>query len=100
MVSHGLSTTLNLPVVPYTTWLSSLEALSTDGLPKDRAGSAVALLEFFRSLNANGQLEMFKFDTNLARTLSSSIQRLKESQLQGTDVRKWVGYWQKAGHLQ
>jgi hypothetical protein len=99
-VSRALSTILDLPVVPYVTWLSSLEALSSaDSLSKDGPASAFSLLEFFRNLDADGRLEVHNFDTDIIRRFSPIMQQLVEWRLESLDVKKWVGYWKNAGYL-
>ncbi|KAJ7758010.1 hypothetical protein B0H16DRAFT_1536490 [Mycena metata] len=88
---------LHLPVVPYTTWLSSLQAASSSGL--DNPGTR--LLDFFGAIRAVSDQEEAFFPVPLANenALRNSAFLSSVPALDRRDVTAWVGYLRKAGYL-
>ncbi|KAJ7763433.1 hypothetical protein B0H16DRAFT_1527845 [Mycena metata] len=88
---------LHLPVVPYTTWLNSLQAASSSGL--DNPGTR--LLDFFGSIRAVSDQEEAFFPVPLANenALRNSAFLSSVPALDRRDVTAWVGYLRKVGYL-
>ncbi|KAJ7636417.1 hypothetical protein FB45DRAFT_1138067 [Roridomyces roridus] len=89
---------LNVPLVPYATWLSRVEAAG-EALEGFRAPR---LLSTFRALqNPEGQPHAFglpKVDIINALDASETL-RSGKCQLGEKDVKSWLGYWRSAGLL-
>lgn len=98
---------LNVPLVPYSTWLSKLE-----NLVDRKSGSedvdiellqkvhALRLLPFFKSLSVHkhDNLEAFAFPRLLvarAMSLSPLMANPDCPRLVDSDVQAWVGYWRR-----
>ncbi|KAF4573440.1 putative PKS/NRPS-like protein biosynthetic cluster [Pleurotus pulmonarius] len=96
-IFQPIAETLRLPLVPYDTWLSFLEAASTShGAGKTNVdhNAALSLLEFFKvgyfgAGQANTRGKAAEYSASLTNSLPLSI----------ADVMQYVRHWQKIGHI-
>lgn len=98
---------LNVPLVPYTAWLTALDksAGASEGTASNldamRDNPALRLLEFFRSRRDSPKdrepLGTARLATGKARSVSETLANMHE--LGGTDARRWVTAWRASGFL-
>lgn len=95
-----LSEALDLPLVPYSNWLHSLEAAASQEFTAP-ANPGVRLLDFFRSYQdvSHGSEAFFPATLSNTRTVmvAGSIQSL--APLGAQDVEAWVCYLRQVGYL-
>src|SRR5437899_1904680 len=95
---------MNVPLVPYTQWLASLEkqALSHTGTPS-QSNPALRLLDFFRyttqRTDATNTENFLEPELSCARALQESptLRSIKANPLGDRDVGKWMAYWRSIG---
>jgi len=104
-----ISEAFEVPLVPYSRWLSALRVSSGPG--DDRAANAAVdnpalyLLDFYQSADKPlpaDDAEAFGFprlSTAAASCVSSSLRAMKLSPLGRNDVEGWLAYWEKIGFI-
>ncbi|TFK37077.1 hypothetical protein BDQ12DRAFT_608601 [Crucibulum laeve] len=107
ILSH-VSSTLEVPLVPYSTWLSVLEAAdlsSVSGVDPAEENPALRILDFYRSADKplpSDDAEAFGFprlSTTLAVQNAASLQQCTMHQLGCDDVHRWISYWNSVEFL-
>ncbi|KAI1786493.1 acetyl-CoA synthetase-like protein [Ganoderma leucocontextum] len=91
---------LEVPLVPYATWLAALESSAEGSLDAARENPALRLLDFFRSSaegNEKPPLGLWRLATKKAVEASETLARMP--QLEEADVRRWVAAWRTSGFL-
>ena len=93
---------LGVPLVPYSEWLSKLEASSGEGSADEvdgmRANPALRLLDFFRGQRAGGRSNASPgLSTAKAEEASKELAHMAE--LSREDAKKWVAAWRASGFL-
>ena len=108
LVLQHLSAVLKLPIVPYSEWLSGLEAAAhrhLDGAVEWENNPALRLLEFFRTAarplpaedaEAMGFPQLL---TDAAVKNAPSLRRDSLEELGQNDFDGWITYWRKIGFL-
>ncbi|KAJ7844462.1 hypothetical protein B0H13DRAFT_2411530 [Mycena leptocephala] len=92
----------DIPLVPYTEWLSQLENVAQKQTQEDsKSFRALRLLPFFRSQNHQTAREAFGFPRLDAANATSASKSLRSPgcQLGEKDVKEWIGYWREAGFI-
>ena len=102
------ASSLNVPLVPYTEWLSKLseehksQSLSATDLEKAQsANPALRLFGFFQSARIGPEwepLSVARLDTARAVRVSSVLAQGAKP-LGEVNVRKWLGAWRESGFL-
>jgi hypothetical protein len=98
VIFRDIASTLKVDLVPYSDWISRLEASETDGVGEPHI--AVRLLSFFKAVPVEGNTEaggIPRLDITAARRVSPTLndENLKPVGLE--DVKKWLNYWKSAG---
>ncbi len=104
-IANPIATELDLPLVPYTEWLSMLTK-SGKGLESKleqevvKVNSALKLLDFFTQISLepdSREMAIPRPDLSQARSNSSALDELKP--LSADIVLKWISYWRHSGFL-
>lgn len=105
-----LSSTLSVPLVPFSEWFLKLEQLASnkpDGsgnIEMLRKVSALRLLPILRQMSSktpmgSSALGTLPVDLTKARALSSTLANPSFPPLSSTEVVSWVKYWNRSGFL-
>ena len=90
---------LDVPLVPYSQWLASLEKWaaegSTDEVDAMRANPALRLLDFFRAQSGSDGVARL----STAKAEQASEELAKMSELTREDAKRWVAAWRASGFL-
>lgn len=99
VISETASKALNIPIIPYTEWLSRLQDAarkSSDDPDAPKHNPALKLIEFFeKDLPEESPLVI---GTDKAVEVSRSLREAKK--MDSGEVERWMSYWKKVGLLQ
>ncbi|PSR76147.1 hypothetical protein PHLCEN_2v8645 [Hermanssonia centrifuga] len=104
-IANPIATELDLPLVPYTEWLSLLTK-SRKGLESKieqevvKVNSALKLLDFFTQISLapeSREMAMPRLDLSQARSNSPALNEVKP--LSADIALKWISYWRHSGFL-
>ncbi|KAG1725077.1 acyl transferase domain-containing protein [Suillus paluster] len=97
---------MNVPLVPYTQWLASLEKQALSQTAKaSQINPALRLLDFFRYTirrkNLTNTDNFLEPELSCAKALQESptLQSIVSSPLGPQDVAKWMAYWRSVGFI-
>jgi len=109
---NALSSTLNVPLVPYMEWFARLESSANEeddshqhsGQQAENSRSALRMTHFFRiGLNATKNTEsmglLAKVHSEKGVKASPSLQNGSVRPLSAHDVKIWVANWKKIGFI-
>ncbi|KAG6861818.1 hypothetical protein C0995_011700 [Termitomyces sp. Mi166 len=89
---------IQLRIVPFGQWLSSIEVHANTATPDDLMTiPAIKLAGFFRR-NAAEQMSK-AFSTKTIQSISTTLHYNSLKQIGGDDVKTWVEYWNTMGHF-
>ncbi|KAF8520979.1 acetyl-CoA synthetase-like protein [Gautieria morchelliformis] len=96
---------LQLPLIPYTEWLSRLEALHRSGTDHIDSNPALRLLDFFRTgseLLPDGSGRYQRFTPSLQSSYACQVSATLANVdcLDKQCIEQWVGYWRGVGFLE
>ncbi|KAF8488261.1 acetyl-CoA synthetase-like protein [Gautieria morchelliformis] len=96
---------LQLPLIPYTEWLSRLEALQRSGRDPADSNPALRLLDFFRSgseLLPDGSGRYQRFTPSLQSSYACQVSATLANVdcLDKRCIEQWLGYWRGVGFLE
>lgn len=94
-ITKAVSTLLQLPIMPYKTWLQKLKQ-STVPVSEN---PALRLLGFFESHGTEFKPEHPAISVANALEASKSMEGLKDWSLREEDVAMWIKYWIDVGFL-
>ncbi|KAG2335837.1 hypothetical protein BDR05DRAFT_920591 [Suillus weaverae] len=98
---------MNVPLVPYTQWLASLEKQASSQTGETLQNNpALRLLDFFRyttrrrNLTTNTE-NFLEPELSCAKALQESptLRSMASNPLGAQDVAKWIGYWRSVGFI-
>lgn len=97
---------MNVPLVPYTQWLASLEKQASSQTGETLQNNpALRLLDFFRYTTRRGNLtntdNFLEPELSCAKALreSPTLRSIVSNPLGAQDVAKWFGYWRSVGFI-
>jgi hypothetical protein len=105
-----LSTTLNIPQVPFTEWLSTLQAQLADRTSSDTSTlqdiPVLKILPFFTSVTEDVHRDPTREAMGIpllsienAKSASPTLRDRNLRQLTNDDVARWLGYWEQEGFI-
>ncbi|KAG2139356.1 hypothetical protein DEU56DRAFT_980346 [Suillus clintonianus] len=96
---------MNIPLVPPTQWLASLEEQASSQTTTSQNNPALRLLDLFRYTPHRSNLTTntvnLEPELSCAKVLQESptLRSTISSPLGATDVAKWIGYWRSIGFI-
>ncbi|KAG2030868.1 hypothetical protein BDR03DRAFT_973938 [Suillus americanus] len=96
--------TINVPLVPYTQWLASLEKQASSQTGETLQNNpALRLLDFFRYTTRRRNLteNFLEPELSCAKAMQESptLRSMASNPLGAQDVAKWFGYWRSVGFI-
>lgn len=96
-----ISKKLDVPLVPYSEWLSKLKEASTTA-KNTRENSALRLLKFYEGLDGGNGLEAAGLrlcSTDVARSVCPVLDEEGLKTVTVEEIQKWLDYWRSLGLL-